>query len=188
LYVVPLGSTSGWRNPIRLLEDEDQRRHGQCDRRECRLPFIEPARPVCDEAGEEEDDQDLPELRGLEVEASELDPALRSADVVADDENDQEEKERDAIEHTAETPIGVGVDRSGDGERDRAEDHVDALADEVEVRLAGDVMARDVGEDPQTVGDDSADDGEQEIVEMAQEGADLGGQMRANGLFDSGSH
>ena len=49
-------------------------------------------------------------------------------------------------------------------------------------------MARHVGEHPEAVGDDGADEREQQVVEVAQEGADLGGEMRADGLFDSGRH
>ena len=65
-------------------------------------------------------------------------------------------------------PVELGVDEQGDEERNPAEQREDALADEVVVRVAGDVVARDPGDGPQTDADEGADRAQQEPVEVAR--------------------
>ena len=63
---------------VRLEEDEQHRRYRKRDREQRRPHVLDAPDPVGEEGGDEEDEQELPELRRLEAEERDVDPAPAS--------------------------------------------------------------------------------------------------------------
>ena len=163
---------------VRLLEDEHHRNRGQTDDGPRDAPLADPPAAVGDEPREEEDEQDLAELGRLEVEGAERDPALGPAHALRERKDEQEEDDGQAVEDTAVTAEDVRVHGRHDAEHDRPDGDVDLLTEDVVVRIAGDVVPGNRPEHPEAVGDDRPDRREQEVVDVAQERADLGRRLR----------
>ena len=86
--------------------------------------------------------------------------------------------------------VDLGIDCGNDREDDHADGDVDLLSEDVVVGIAGDVMAGDGREHPEAVRADAAHRHEQEVVDVAKEGAELGSHMGTGcGLWErSGCH
>ena len=74
---------------IRLEEHEQDRGRPEADRVEDRAPARHPAGALDEEAGESEDEQHLPELRRLELDEAEVDPALGASNGLGDEEDER---------------------------------------------------------------------------------------------------
>ena len=138
------------------------------------LGLAEPARPVGEEAGEREHEEQLAELGRLELEGADLDPALRAARRLGEREDEQHQHERERVDRPSERG---GSDRGRSRARAtkpaNAEAGGDRLPDDVVALVALDVEARDPGDRPEPVGDERRDREQQEPVEPADEADDV---------------
>ena len=94
----------------------------------------EPERPDApgvarDEGRQREQQRDLAELGGLELEERELDPAARSACREAEREDCGDERDRPDVERPLEAAEALDVDEGERAQGDRAEREVDLLLD-----------------------------------------------------------
>ena len=96
------------------------------------------ALPLREHPGEGEDEQQLPELRRLEGEEAEADPAGRAVRRVADEEHDRDQAARRGEDGAPVAPVHVRVDERGDHEDRAAGDDVEDLAVQVVRRVVGD--------------------------------------------------
>ena len=89
------------RAEVGLDEDEEGREADERDRLQDGPEPPDLAVVVCEEAAEAERDEDLAELGRLEAEEADLDPALRAAHGVGD-EDDEEQDDQDPVERSPE--------------------------------------------------------------------------------------
>ena len=82
---------------------------------------------VGEERREEEREQHLPELGGLEAEEADVDPAARAARGRAGDEHERHQPERRPEDQPAEAPVDGRVDQRRDDEDDAADRRVQRL-------------------------------------------------------------
>src|SRR5205823_4773511 len=101
---------------VGLDEDEKNRPRREADRGEHRLAVADSLRPVGEHAGEEEYEEQLPELRGLELEEAEIEPELRAARDRAGEQDDHHQPERPDVDLLAVATVVLGVDKNGDDE------------------------------------------------------------------------
>src|SRR5205823_1633139 len=73
------GAVDERRPEVGLHEDEEDRDERETEREERRPRLADPPRALGEEAGQREDEEQLPELGGLEAEEAEVDPALRAS-------------------------------------------------------------------------------------------------------------
>ena len=156
------------RAEVRLQEDEQHRHRGEADRRKGRLPLVDPLAPVGEERGQEEHEQELPELGRLEAEGPDVDPAPRVADARAEQGRQDEHRDQEAVDDPRVLAPEAGIDQRHPGQARAADQRVCGLADDVVVRVAGDVVLRDPRDHPEAVRDDPAGRGQQHPVEVAQ--------------------
>jgi hypothetical protein len=142
------------------------------------------------ERGEEEDEEHLADLRRLEAEGPELDPPLRPAHVVPDHEHEKQERDGHHVQSLRVAAVELRADRHRGRGDDRAGCDVDLLARDEVVRVAGHVVPGHRGQDPDAVRDHACDGGDQEVVEVAEVGADLGADVRPcrAGFASEGGH
>src|SRR5207245_5998804 len=98
-----------------------------------------PLAAVGEEPGQEENEEQLPELRGLEAEEAEVDPALRATRDGAAEEDDRHQAEGARVDRALVALVDGRVDQDGSDKRDQADGDEDALADDVVVRVSGDI-------------------------------------------------
>ena len=122
-----------------------------------------------EEAGDREDEEQLAELRRLERDHAEVDPACRASRRAAEDEHEEDERHGADEDRPPEPPVDVGVDDERDEERDDADADVDDLPVEVVVRVARQVEARDAGDRPEADRDEPADARDEQPVERAED-------------------
>ena len=168
------------RAEVGLLEDEQDRDGGEPDRAEHDARLVETAHAVGEEAGQREDEQELAELGGLELERAELDPALRAPGLVAEREDEQHQHDRRGEDRLLRTPEAVRVDCEDEEQPGKAEPDRDRLPHDVVQLVAPDIVARDAGDAPEAVGDQRGDGAEEHPVETAQEG-EHGGLLARKG-------
>ena len=181
------GGVDQRRPEVGLLEDQRHERHGEPDHGQRRPPLRQPVPALGDERGEHDHEDDLPELRRLEVEEADLDPALRAAHLLGEDEHRQEQDDRRAVQRPADPPVGVRIDGRRRGEEHDADGDVDGLPEDVVAGVPGDVVLRHGLQHPQPVDEQAAGGREQQVVEVAQERAELPGEgLCAGGLVDAG--
>ena len=154
---------------VGLDEHEQDRDEGEAEGCEGRLPVAHLPRPVGEEAGQREDEEELPELGGLEAEEAQIDPALRPARQRGGEDDEDHQGDRPAVEAAPVAAVDGGVEEHGAEEPETADRRVHALADHVVVRVAGHVVARDARDRPQAVGDDAGDRRDERPVEAADE-------------------
>ena len=175
------------RAEVGLFEDQRHERRGEPDHAQRRPPLRQPVPALGDEPREHDDEDDLPELGRLEVEEADLDPAPRAAHLLGQDEHGEEQDDDGAVERPADTAVHVRVDGRGRGEEHDADDDVDRLPEGVVAGVARNVVLRHGLEHPEPVGEQAAGGREQQVVEVAQERAELPGEgLRAGGLVDAG--
>ena len=158
------------RPEVGLEEDEQDGNGSQPDRRQHRPPAVHPTALLHEEACDREDEQDLAELGGLELDESEVDPALGAANGLGDEEDEEHQRERRAVE---EPPVSAHeVDRHdrGDREPDQADPRGDRLPDDEVVLVPRNVEARDARDHPEPVRDQRERRPEEDPVEAAHEG------------------
>ena len=158
---------------VGLEEDEQDRPGREADRRKHRAAVADPLRPVGQQPCEEEDEQQLPELRGLELEETEVQPALRPAGDCTGEQHDHHQPERSAVDRLSMPPVVLRVDEDRCNEHQRAEPRVDALPEDVVVRVAGHVVSGDPGDRPEAEGDQRTGRRKQDPVEPADDRGDL---------------
>ena len=104
----------------------------------------------------------------------------------------EQEDDRKPVERDAELAVDLGVDRSGGREEDDADGDVDELPEDVVVGIARDVVPRHRLEHPESVGDERAGRQEEQVVEVAEEGAELPrgrlGAGRPGNAMNRGGH
>ena len=110
------------------------------------------ARPVGEEAGHDEHEEHLAELRRLEGEEADVDPPMRAARRRARREHEHHQPERAEVDRPAKPPVGVGVDEEHDDEEQRAGRGVEALP---RGGRAADVVPRDPVDRREPVADDA---------------------------------
>ncbi len=157
------------RAEVRLQEDEAHRHEGETRRGEHRPPVGDAFPAIGQEGGEEEDDEELAELRGLELEGAELDPAPGVADLDADHRHEEQHRDQRAEDDLAVPAVELRVDQQRDDQADSAQQGVSGLPLDVEVGIAGDVELRDAVDRPEAVPHDRDDRGEQHPVEPAEQ-------------------
>ena len=100
----------------------------------------------------------------------------------AKDEHRQEQDEAGPVERPAHAPVHVRVDDRRRREEHDSPDDVDDLAKDVVARVAGDVVPRHRLEHPEPVGEQPPGGQEEQVVDVAQERAELpGGRLEAVG-------
>ena len=160
---------------VGLGEDEQDGHEADPDDSQGRPPGVQRALALDEHPGDREHEQELPELRRLEGEEAEADPAGRAVRGVPD-EQDEGDHDAGADEDRAPVaPVEVGIDECGGDQHDAAHARIHDLAVEVVGRVAGDRELRDAGDAPQPNGDESRHAREQDPVE----GADDGEQARS---------
>ncbi len=160
------------RPDVRLEEDEQHGTGREADRFQHGPALPDPPRAVGEEAGEEEDEQELPELRRLEAEEAQIEPALRVARDRAGHQHEQHHAEGSAVDHSLVAAVVLGVDEDQSDEPDRTDRGVDALPHDVVAGVAGDVVLRDPADRPEPVADERGDGGQQDPVEPGEERGD----------------
>ena len=163
------------RADVRLDEDEQDRPGGKADRLQHRPAVPQPPRAVGEEAGEEEHEQELPELGRLEAEEAEVEPTLRVARDGSGHQHEQHHAEGADVDHPLVAAVVLGIDEDDRDEGDRADRGVDALPHDVVAGVAGDVVLRDSADRPEPVADERGDRPEQDPVEPAQERGEIDG-------------
>ena len=153
------------RAEVRLREHEQDRDEAEPDRAQRRRRVGRVACAFRHEAGDREDEQELPELRGLEREEADVDPPRRAARGAADDEHDRDQADRPEEDRAPQPAVQVGIEQQADRERDDADAHVDDLALDVVVRVARHVEAGDARDRPQADGHEPGDAGDEQPVE-----------------------
>ena len=151
---------------VRLEEHERDRARGHSHRGNRHAELADPLRAVDEEAGEEQREENLPELGGLEAEEAEVDPAARPARRGARNEHEDHHRERASVDHALEPPVDRRIDQ-------RRHDHQHAAHSGVERLAACEAPTRIVPGDPvdraQAVADDHQDGREQDPVESAHQ-------------------
>ena len=124
---------------------------------------------VGDERREEEDEEHLAELGGLELEEAEVDPAPRAADDRPGQEDEHHEAHGPDEERLLRAPEEGRVDEEQRDHPDSAERHEDHLPRNEVLLVAGDVVLRDPCDRPEADADQRRDGAEQDPVEPADE-------------------
>ena len=161
------------RADVGLDEHEEDRAGREADRLEHDAALAEALGPVGQEAGEKEDEQQLPELGRLEAEEAEIEPALRVARDRSRQEHEQHQTGRAAVDRALEAAVVIGVDQDGEHQADEPHGRVDALADDVVAGVCREVVARDPGDRPEPVADERSDRAQEDPVESPEESRDL---------------
>ena len=157
------------RAEIGLHEHEEDRSRTEPDDREDRLPAGGRPDAVDGEAGESEHEEDLPELRRLELDDAEVEPALRASDGLRRDEDDDHQSECRAVHELPVAAPEVDRDHGGDEKPDHADRGRESLTNHEVLLVTRDVEARDAPDDPQAVADEPRCRGEQDPVEAPEE-------------------
>ena len=158
---------------VRLQEHEEDGHQTEPDGCSRRARLLQALAAFGQEARECEHEEHLAELGRLEPEEAEVEPALRAPDRTR--EEDDRDQERHAPEdHAPAGAVELGVDEHHGHEAEHADRRVDGLAREVVVRVAGDVVTRDVRDRPEAVPDQQPDGSDQDPVEPADERRDVG--------------
>ena len=160
------------RPQVGLHEDEQHRPGGEHDRGDDGAQLVDSPAALGEEAGQGEHDEHLAELGRLEAERAEVEPAPRVPRHPAGQEHEQHHAAQRAVQHAPVPPVQIRVDEHEGDQTDAADRRVDALAEHVVVRVAGDVVPRDPGDRPEPVAERRGDRGEQHPVEPADRGAD----------------
>ena len=130
---------------------------------------VDPPDALDEESGDREDEEDLAELRGLELDEAEVDPALRAADRLGGDEDDDHQRERRAVDELPVPACEIDRDHGGDDEPGDADRGGDSLTDDEVALVSGHVEARDARDDPEPVADERRCRREQNPVETPKE-------------------
>ena len=80
------------RPQVRLQEHEQDRDDAEADRGEDRAPARHAPGALDEEARDREDEEHLAELRGLELDDAEVEPALRAADRLGGEEHEHHQR------------------------------------------------------------------------------------------------
>ncbi len=161
------------RPEVGLQEHEHHRRGREPDRCRDRAQPADPVLLLDEVAGDRNDEERLAELGRLELERPELDPALRPADGLREDEDEDHQRDRAAVDDAPVAPVERwrGEDRDHEpGSADRGRDRLSR--DEV-ARVAWNVESGDAGDRPQAVADERGDREQQHEVEPSDEGRDI---------------
>ena len=141
----------------------------EADDRRDRLPArCRPYSPD-DEAPDREHEEHLAELGRLELDDAEIEPALRSAHGLGGNVDDDHQRERRRVDELPGPAPDVDRDDGRDDEPDRSDRCCKALPDDEVVLVAGNVEARDAGDDPEAVADEAGGGSHEDPVEAAQE-------------------
>ena len=142
---------------VGLEEDEAHRHEAETDRRRDGAELADPAPPLHQEAGDRQHEEQLAELGRLELERAEVDPSLRPAHRLGEDEHEHHHADRAAVQNP---PVPL-VDRRRHDDRDEhpgaAEGDRDRLARDEVARIAEDVEPRDAADRPEPVADERRD-------------------------------
>jgi len=101
-----------------------------------------------------------------------------------------EQEDGEGVEHALVAAEDVGVHGRHHGQDDGADSHVDLLSEEEVAGVSGDVVPRHRGEHPESVGDHAGHREQEQVVDVAEERADLGPEDRTcRALWEgSGGH
>ena len=120
------------------------------------------------ERRQRDDQQDLGELRGLEAEVGELDPAAGAARSGSEEEDEADRGDHRRVDADPDLAEARVVD-PGDGEHQRDPDHrVDRLAEHEVERLPGNVVAGGGRQGEDAEGDQPDRGGQQHPIEVGQ--------------------
>ena len=140
---------------------------------------VEAARAVCEEAGQREDEEELAELGGLELERPEVDPPLRAARLLREQEDEDHQDDRAPVDRALGATVAIGIDRERDEQRHDAHADRDRLAEHEVALVPLDVVAGDPRDRPEAVGDEGADGSDEQPVEPAHVGEDVDALLRS---------
>ncbi len=154
---------------IRLDEDKKDRHRAEEQNLQRCPPLPDRRLPLGDQSCEPEDEKELPELRRLEAEEGEVDPACRTVRRLADGDDDQDEADDPAEQEPPVTAVEIRVDESGRDEHDPAHRCVEDLPVEVVVRSCR-IMTRHASDPPEPDDDESREAGHEDPVERAHDG------------------
>ena len=141
------------RAEVGLQEDECGRRQAERQQADGLAQVGAAAGALDHERGERDDQQHLGELRGLEAEVGELDPAPRAAGGGAEDEHEADRRDHRPVDADPELAEARVVDpRDGEHQRD-PDQRVDDLAQHEVERVARDVVAGRRGQGEEAEGD-----------------------------------
>jgi len=157
------------RPQVRLEEHEQDRSPAEPERGQDRGPPGRALRAPDDEAGDREHEEHLPELRRLELDDTEVDPALRAAHGLRGGEHDDHQTERRPVQDSPVATSDVGRHEDGEQEAEAADDGGDRLPDDVVALVAGNVEARDSGDGPQAESDEARGGRDEHPVEAAED-------------------
>jgi hypothetical protein len=161
------------RAQVGLGEDEQDGHESEPDDAQRRCPGTEGALPLDEHAREREHEQELPELRRLEGEEAEADPARRSVCRMPDQQDERDHHGGADEDRPPVAPVEVGIDERRDHEHDAAEARIEDLAVEVVARVAREGELRHAGDTPEPYENKRRDTDEQDPVERADDGKEV---------------
>ena len=163
------------RPEVGLQEDERHGHDGQGDRSQHGSQLPERRAALDEEPREREHEERLAELRGLELDRPDVDPAPRAADRLGEDVDEDHQRDHAPVDDAPVAAVHVGWDQDREHEPDRADARRDPLPDDVVVGIAGHVEARDPGYRPEAVADEGRRCEQEHEIEPPHHGHETGG-------------
>ena len=154
---------------VGLGEDEQHRDQAEPDDLQGRPPRIEAALPLDEHPRDREHEQQLPELRRLEREEAEADPASRPARRMTDQEDTGDHCGGADEDPAPVAAVEIRIDERRSDHDDRADARVEDLAVEVVARIVRECELRDAGDAPEPDDDEGRDAEQQDPVEGTDE-------------------
>src|SRR5579859_245870 len=137
------------RAEVGLREDERHRKEAEPDDAHGRVPRTDRPLALGEHAGEREDEEELPELRRLEGEEAEADPARRATRRVADQEDERDHRRRADEDRAPVAAVQIRIDKRRDHEGHSSGGRVEDLAVEVVGRVVRHRELRHPGDTPE---------------------------------------
>jgi hypothetical protein len=167
------------RTEVGLGEDEQDRDQAEPDDLEGRSPRVEGALPLDEHPRNREHEQKLSELRRLEGEEPEADPARRPARRMPDQQDAGDHRGSADEDRSPVAAVEIRIDQRRGDERDSPDARIEDLAVQVVARVARERELRDAGDTPEPDHHERRHAEEQNPVE----GADDREQMRRVALL-----
>jgi hypothetical protein len=132
-------------------------------------PLADSPTSLREQAGEEQGQEQLPELGRLEAEEAKVDPASGAADVGAEHHHDQQHRDHQGVDHLSVTAVVVGIDQQRSHKPHQSDKGEDRLAEDVILGVAGDVQTGNPADRPEAEGDEPGHRGEHHPVDAPDE-------------------
>ena len=167
------GAVDECRAEVGLQEHEPHRDEAEPDGRQDGAELADAASALDQETGDREHEEQLSELGRLQLERAEIDPALRAAHRFGEDEDEEHDPDRGAVEEAPVALVDRGRDQDRHHHRDSAERDGDRLAGDEVVGIPRHVEPGDAADRPEPVPDERHDGEQEQVVEPADDQAEI---------------